>query len=58
MAKLTLKNHRKIRYESSDPKIAALNAKTGKVTAKKAGTCFIYVYSQSGTFAKVKLTVK
>ena len=55
--KLTLKRHRKIKFESSDTKIATVNAK-GKVTAKKKGKCFIYVYSQSGTFAKITLTVK
>ena len=55
--KLKLKKHRVIKYESSDPKIAKVTAK-GKVTAKKKGKCFIYVYSQSGVFAKVTLTVK
>ena len=55
--KLTLKKHRAVKYESSNPKVAAVNAK-GKVTAKKKGKCIIYVYSQSGTFAKVTLTVK
>ena len=55
--KLKLSKHRAVKYESSDPKVASVNAK-GKVTAKKKGTCIIYVYSQSGTFAKVKLTVK
>ena len=55
--KLKLKKHRVIKYESSNPKIAKVTAK-GKVTAKKKGKCFIYVYSQSGVFAKVTITVK
>ena len=55
--KLTLKRHRKIKYESSNTKIAKVSAK-GKITAKKKGKCFIYVYSQSGVFAKITLTVK
>ena len=55
--KLKLASYRKVRYESSNKKIATVTSK-GKVTAKKKGTCYIYVYSQSGVFAKVKITVK
>ena len=55
--KLKLASYRKIRYESSNKKIATVTAK-GKVTAKKKGSCYIYVYSQSGVYAKIKLTVK
>ena len=55
--KLKLASYRKVRYESSNKKIATVTSK-GKVTAKKKGTCYIYVYSQSGVFAKIKITVK
>ena len=43
--------HRKLAYESSDPEVASVSKK-GKVKAKKSGSAVIYVYSQSGTFAK------
>ena len=49
--------HRKLSYESSNPKVATV-AKNGKIKAKKKGSCIIYAYSQSGTFAKIKVTVK
>ena len=49
--------HRVIKYESSNTKIATVTAK-GKVKAKKKGKCFIYIYSQSGVFAKVTVNVK
>ncbi len=52
--KLKLKKHRVIKYESSNTKIATVTAK-GKVKASK---CFIYIYSQSGVFAKVTVNVK
>ena len=55
--KLKLKSHRKIKYESSNPKIAKVSSK-GKVTAKAKGKCYIYIYSQSGVFAKVAVNVK
>ena len=55
--KLTVKKHRAIKYESSNKKIATINSK-GKITAKKKGTCYIYVYAQSGAFKKIKVTVK
>lgn len=52
-----LKRYRKLRYESSNKKVAAVTTK-GKVKAKKKGKAYIYVYSQNGTFAKVKIKVK
>ena len=55
--KLALKNHRKLKFESSNPKVATVSAK-GKIVAKKKGTCYIYVYSQSGTYKRIKVTVK
>ena len=56
-SKLKVKNHRKLSYESSDPTVATVNNK-GKITAKGKGSCIVYFYSQSGTFAKIKVTVK
>ena len=57
-SKLTVKRHRTLRYESTDPTVASVGAKNGKISAKKAGTCTIYVYAQSGAFQKIKVTVK
>ncbi len=55
--KLTVKQHRKLCYESSNQKIATVTAK-GTIKAKKKGTCVIYIYAQSGKFGKIKVTVK
>ncbi|MCR5793693.1 MAG: InlB B-repeat-containing protein [Lachnospiraceae bacterium] len=45
------------RYESTNEKIAKVNKK-GKLTARKKGTCTIYVYTQNGLYKKVKVRVK
>ena len=55
--KLKVKKHRAVKYESSDKNIATVNSK-GKITAKKKGSCYIYVYAQSGAFKRIKVTVK
>jgi hypothetical protein len=55
--KLKLPTYRKVKFETSNKKIATVNSK-GKITAKKKGTCYIYVYTQSGVYTKVKVTVK
>ncbi len=47
----------KFRYESSNPAVATVNKK-GKITGKKKGNCYIYVYTQNGISKKVKVTVK
>ena len=52
-----LKKYRALSYETSNKKIAAVSSK-GKITAKKKGSCNIYVYAQNGISAKVKVTVK
>ncbi len=54
--KLKMKNHRKLSYESSSKSIATVSAK-GKITAKKKGTCTIYIYTQNGVCAKLKVKV-
>ena len=56
-SKLKVKRHRKVAFESSDPKVATVSKK-GLVKAKGKGTCTIYCYAQNGVFAKVKITVK
>ena len=43
----TVKNHRKIKFESANTKIATVNAK-GKIKAKKKGTTYVYAYAQQG----------
>ncbi len=55
--KKKIRQHRKIKYESSNTKIASVNGK-GIVKAKKKGSCDIYVYAQNGVYKKIKITVK
>ena len=57
-AKKELLHHvAEFRYVSSDKKIATVTKK-GKITAKKKGTCEIYVFANNGVMNKVKVTVK
>lgn len=53
----TIKIHRGVKYECSNTKIAIVNGK-GKITAKKKGVCYVYVYAQNGVAKKVKVSVK
>ena len=55
--KLKVKKHRAVCYESSNTNVAGVS-KRGVIKAKKKGSCVVYVYSQSGVFTKVKVTVK
>ena len=55
--RLTLKKHRAISFESSNPKVATVTKK-GVVKGKKKGTATIYVYAQNGVYAAVKITVR
>ena len=55
--KLKVKRRRGICFESSNSSIATVSS-SGKVKAKKKGTCVIYIYSQSGTFSKMTVRVK
>ena len=52
-----LRNHRKISYETSDPKVATVSKK-GKVKAEGKGKCVIYIYAQNGVFTSFAVTVK
>ena len=55
--KLISKKHgAKLRYQSTNQKIATVNA-SGKIRAKAKGTCYIYVYAHNGVSKKVKVTV-
>ena len=53
-----IKVYRQIRYESSNPEIAKVNEKTGEITGKKKGECYVYVYAQNGLYKKVSMKVK
>ena len=53
----TLQNHRKVLFESDNPKVATVS-KNGVIKAKKKGKCTIYAYAQNGVYAKIKVTVK
>ena len=55
--KLKIKSHRKVKFESSNKKIATVN-NSGKVTGKKKGSCTVWAYAQNGIFKAVKVTVK
>lgn len=53
-----LKVHiKKVRYESSNKKIFTVSS-GGVVRAKKKGKAYLYAYSQSGVYKKIKVTVK
>ena len=55
--KLKVKVHRKIIYETTDSRIAAVSS-NGVIKSVSKGTCYVYAYSQSGTYARIKVTVK
>ena len=52
-----VKKHVGVRYESSNKKVATVT-KSGKIKAKKKGTCKIYVFAQNGLYKTIKVTVK
>ena len=54
---LKKKHCARLRYASSDPSIAVVDAK-GTVTAKKAGTCKVWAYAQNGRSKKVTVIVE
>jgi len=49
--------HVKVRYESSNPKIASVD-KNGKVKGVKKGKCKIYAYAQNGVCTIISVSVK
>ncbi|MDO4555760.1 MAG: Ig-like domain-containing protein [Lachnospiraceae bacterium] len=46
------------KWTSSNTKIISVNAKNGKITAKKTGKAYVIVTMQSGATAKCKITVQ
>lgn len=51
------KTYKAVRYASSNTKVAAVSAK-GVITAKAAGTCYVYAYGTNGVCKAIKVTVK
>ena len=51
-----VKKHRALSYESSDPGVASVSAK-GVIKEKAKGSCFVYVYAQSGIYKRVRVKV-
>lgn len=45
-----------VRYQSSDVEVAGVSS-SGTITAKKKGTCYIYIYGQNGYKTSVKVTI-
>ena len=43
--------------KNSNPKIAKVDEKTGKIKGIKKGTCCIYAYAQNGVYKKVTVNV-
>ena len=56
-AKLTVKKHRGILYESSNTGVAKVTKK-GVIRAVGTGTCKIYAYAQDGRYRSTIVTVK
>ena len=54
--KVKLKKHRKVAFESDNQDVAVVSKK-GIITAKKKGTCSVYVYAQNGVYKKIKIRV-
>lgn len=51
------KTHRKMKYVSTNKAVATVSS-TGVIKAKKKGSCYIYVYEQSGLSKRIKIKVK
>ena len=47
----------KLRYLSTNTAVAKVST-TGKITAKKKGTCYVYVLGKNGVWKSIKVTVK
>ena len=52
-----IKKHRKLAYETSDPKIATVTSK-GVIKAVAKGKCEIYAYAQNCMSKAIKVIVK
>jgi len=51
-----LKQHRKIKFETDNVKVATVNKK-GLITAVGKGTCNVYAYAQNGVSARIVVSV-
>lgn len=58
MGKKALRHVSEYRYFSTDPDIVKVNRTTGKVVARKKGSCYIYVVANNGVYKRIKITVK
>lgn len=56
-AKLKIKNHRKVAFETSNPKVATVNSK-GKIKGVGKGSCKIYAYAQNGAYKVISVKVR
>ena len=56
-SKKLLSSEKEFRYASSNESVATVDKK-GKITAKAAGKCTVYVYSRNGYAKKIQVTVK
>lgn len=55
--RVAIEHTERFRYATSNAKVAVVS-KDGKITAKKKGTCYVYIYAVNGCTKKVKVTVK
>ena len=55
--KLKVRKYVGLRYESTNKTIATVS-RSGKITARKKGVCYIYAYAQNGVYRKIKVEVK
>lgn len=55
--KQKVEKHRKLCYESTNAKVATVNS-NGKITGRGKGSCYIYVYDQTGNASRIKVMVK
>ena len=51
------KTHVKLRYQTSNSKIATVSSK-GVIKGVNKGTCTVFVYAQNGVYKKIPVTVK
>ena len=50
--------HSGIKYQSTNPEIATVSLKTGKITAVGKGKCSVFVIAENGLCEEIKVTVK
>ena len=55
--RLPVKRHAGLKFGTTNKNIAVVN-KYGTITAKKKGSCYVYVYAQSGVYKTVKVVVR